>query len=80
VCDRDRTITSAELPLEVTSAEPIRGTFEQRVRAFEKALLLNALKDAGGNQRAAARQLGMSYDKFRHHYRKYGLGELVRDA
>jgi psp operon transcriptional activator len=80
VSDRDRTITSAELPLEVTSAEPIRGTFEQRVRAFEKALLLSALKDAGGNQRTAARQLGMSYDQFRHHYRKYGLGELLREA
>jgi transcriptional regulator with PAS, ATPase and Fis domain len=48
VSDRDRTITSAELPLEVTSTEPLRGTFEQRVRAFEKALLLSALKDAGG--------------------------------
>jgi DNA-binding NtrC family response regulator len=78
VSDRDRTITSAELPLEVTSAESIRGTFEQRVRAFEKALLLSALKDAGGNQRTAAKQLGMSYDQFRHHYKKYGLAELLR--
>jgi psp operon transcriptional activator len=78
VSDRDRTITSAELPLEVTSAEPIRGTFEQRVHAFEKALLLNALKDAGGNQRTAARQLGMSYDQLRHYYKKYGLGDLLR--
>jgi len=78
VSDRDRTITSAELPLEVTSAEPIRGTFEQKVRAFEKALLLSALKDAAGNQRTAAKQLGMSYDQFRHHYKKYALGELLR--
>jgi DNA-binding NtrC family response regulator len=77
VSDRDRTITSAELPLEITSPEPIRGTFTQRVSAFEKALLLSALKDAGGNQRTAAQQLGMSYDQFRHHYRKYGLGELT---
>jgi DNA-binding NtrC family response regulator len=77
VSDRDRTITSAELPLEVTATEPIRGTFEQRVRAFEKALLLSALKDAAGNQRTAARQLGMSYDQFRHHYKKYRLAELL---
>jgi len=78
VSDRDRTITSAELPLEITSTEPIRGTFEQRVRTFEKALLLSALKDAGGNQRTAARQLGMTYDQFRHHYKKYGLAEHLR--
>jgi psp operon transcriptional activator len=77
VSDRDRTIHSSELPLEVTSTEPIRGTFDQQVRAFEKALLLNALKDTDGNQRAAARQLGMSYDQFRHYYRKYELGQLL---
>ncbi len=78
VCDRDRTIQASELPLEVTTTEPIRGSFSQRVRAFEKTLLLTALKDAKGNQREAARQLGMSYDQFRHYYRKYDLGELIR--
>jgi psp operon transcriptional activator len=78
VVDRDRTIQAAELPLEVTTNEPTRGTFSEKVRAFEKALLTNALKDADGNQRAAARQLGMSYDQFRHYYRKYGLADLIR--
>jgi psp operon transcriptional activator len=78
VCDRDRTIQASELPLEVTATEPLRGSFSQRVAAYEKALLRNALQDAGGNQRAAARQLGMSYDQFRHHYRKYGLAEPAR--
>jgi psp operon transcriptional activator len=77
VSDRDRTIHSSELPLEITTTEPIRGTFSQKVRAFEKALLLNALKDVDGNQRAAARQLGMTYDQFRHYYRKYRLGDLL---
>ncbi len=77
VSDRDRTIHSSELPLEITTTEPIRGTFDQKVRAFEKALLLNALKDVDGNQRAAARQLGMTYDQFRHYYRKYDLGSLL---
>ena len=74
VCDRYRSIQASELPLEVTTTEPIRGSFTQRVRALEKALLRNALEDAGGNQRAAAQQLGMTYDQFRHQYRKYGLG------
>ena len=78
MCDRDRTIQASELPIEVTTAEPLRGSFSQRVAAFEKALLRNALQDAEGNQRAAARQLGMSYDQFRHYYRKYGPGEPVR--
>jgi psp operon transcriptional activator len=77
VSDRDRTIHSSELPFEITTTEPIRGTFTQRVRAFEKALLLNALKDVDGNQRAAAQQLGMTYDQFRHFYRKYRLGDLL---
>ena len=75
--DRDRTIHASELPLEITTTEPIGGTFSQRVRALEKALLLNALKDVDGNQRAAARQLGMTYDQFRHFYRKYRLGDLL---
>jgi len=78
VSDRDRTIQPSELPLEVTSAESTRGTFSQRVRAFEKAQLLNALKDTAGNQQGAARQLGMSYDQFRHYYKKYGLAGLLR--
>ncbi len=74
VCDRDRTIQVSELPIEVTTSEPIRGSFSERVSAFEKVLLVTALKDVQGNQREAARQLGMSYDQFRHYYRKYQLG------
>ena len=78
VSDRDRTIQASELPLELTTTEPIQGTFAQKVRAFEKALLANALKDTAGNQRAAAQKLGMTYDQFRHYYKKYGLGDVVR--
>jgi DNA-binding NtrC family response regulator len=78
VSDRDRTIQASELPLEVTTTEPIQGTFAQKVRAFEKALLANALRDTGGNQKAAAQKLGLTYDQFRHYYRKYALGDVVR--
>jgi DNA-binding NtrC family response regulator len=77
VCDRDRVIRPSELPLEITTTEPIRGTFEQKIRAFEKALLLGALKDTKGNQKAAAKQLGMTYDQFRHYYKKYRLADLM---
>jgi len=77
-CDRDRSIQASELPVEVTTTEPIRGTFAQKVQAFERALLANALRDVRGNQRAAAQMLGMTYDQFRHYYRKYALGDVVR--
>lgn len=72
--DRDRVIRASELPPDVTAREPIRGTFNEQVAAFERSLLLSALRDADGNQREAARSLGMSYDQFRHRFRKHGLG------
>jgi DNA-binding NtrC family response regulator len=76
VSDRDRVIHASELPFEIVNAEAVTGNFSQRVRAFEKALLAAALKDAQNNQRAAAKRLGMSYDQLRHYYRKYRLGDL----
>lgn len=75
--DEDGIIHASELPLEMTSVDPIRGNFYEKVRAYEKNLLLNALKDADGNQRAAAEALGMTYDQFRHFYRKYCLDEFL---
>ena len=77
ISDEDGTIHASELPLEVTSVEPIRGNFHEKVRAYEKTLLITALKDCDGNQRQAAQRLGMTYDQFRHFYKKYKLEELV---
>jgi DNA-binding NtrC family response regulator len=77
VADKDRVIHASELPLEMTATDPIRGSFHERVKAYEKSLLLGALKDAGGNQREAAKRLGLTYDQFRHYYRKYRLAELM---
>lgn len=77
ISDEDGTIHASELPMEITSVEPIRGGFYDRVKAFEKTLLLTALKDSNGNQREAAARLGMSYDQFRHFYKKYHLDELM---
>lgn len=77
ISDEDGTIHSYELPLEITSVDPIRGTFHEKVIAFEKSLLLSALKDCNGNQSAAAEMLGMTYDQFRHYYKKYNLAELL---
>jgi DNA-binding NtrC family response regulator len=77
ISDRDGRIHAAELPAEITAVEPLHGGFDAQVAAFEKSLLLNALKDAGGNQREAARSLGMTYDQFRHYYKKHALGDLL---
>ena len=64
VSDRDRVIHATELPIEITSCEPIEGTFKEKVRA---------LRDSHGNQREAAQTLGLTYDQFRHHFKKYDL-------
>lgn len=77
VFDEDGIIHASGLPIEITAVEPPGTTFRERVAAFEMTLLANALKDSQGNQRLAAWRLGMSYDQFRHYYKKYRLGELV---
>lgn len=77
VSDEDNVIHASELPLEITTVEPLDGSFTDKVRAYEQSLLLSAIKDAKGNQREAARTLGLTYDQFRHYYKKYSLGELL---
>jgi psp operon transcriptional activator len=77
ISDEDGTIHASELPLEITSVGPLQGNFYEKVKAYETTLLLNALKDNHGNQRAAADSLGMTYDQFRHFYKKYKLDEFV---
>jgi psp operon transcriptional activator PspF len=47
----------------------------ERVIAFERALCRDALERARWNQREAAQELGMTYDQFRHLYRKYGFSK-----
>src|SRR5439155_151670 len=65
---RDGIITAADLPERVRSQTPSptappQGDFKQRVRdqmaRYETDLILDALKQSGGNQAAAARLLGM---------------------
>jgi len=56
-------------------ALPEEGTFEERVARFEKSMLLKALQACHYSQKDAAIRLGLSYDQFRHMYRKYGLRE-----
>jgi DNA-binding protein Fis len=41
---------------------------------WEKSLLEQALKEAGGNQTRAAQRLGISRDTLRYRMKKYGIG------
>jgi DNA-binding NtrC family response regulator len=51
------------------------GTFNDRVDAFSRQLLRQALEEAAGNQAHAARLLGLSYHQFR-----YLRGKLLKEA
>ncbi|HZU96001.1 MAG TPA: sigma-54 dependent transcriptional regulator [Planctomycetota bacterium] len=66
-------IDVAHLPLEVTAGEKPAITFEDQVSALEKRLVDQALRDARWNQKRAAQLLGLTYDQFRHYYKKYGF-------
>ena len=72
-------IEPADLPPEVSQQIPMSPTsadgFEGQMRAFELGLLRRVLNEVSWNQRTAAEQLKLSYDQFRHLYRKYKLNE-----
>jgi transcriptional regulator with GAF, ATPase, and Fis domain len=52
------------------------GGFEQQIDALSRGLLTQALVQHAWNQKAAAEALALTYDQFRHLYRKYELGQL----
>lgn len=57
-------------------SQPEPETFSDRVARYELDLLTAALAASGGNQRQSARELGLTYDQFRHLYKKYDLKSL----
>jgi two-component system NtrC family response regulator len=73
----EESIEPRDLPPEVThgAAVPESEGFEDQTKAFELGLLRSVLNAANWNQRQAARDLQLSYDQFRHLYRKYGLDQ-----
>jgi len=47
------------------------GNFKEKLDAFGRGLVTDALERSGGNQAEAARKLGLSYYQFRYYYQKY---------
>ena len=70
-------IEPPDLPPEITSEEPTPpgDGFDAQVKSFELGLLRSALSNTNWNQRRAADSLSLSYDQFRHFYRKYELAK-----
>ncbi len=72
----DDVVRTADLPLEITAAAPPGITFTEKVEAYKKHLILSAWLESGRRQKKAADALGVTYDQFRHFFRKYELGGL----
>ncbi len=84
VLAREEIITSHELPIQFTASENAEhktgsaadfyeGSFKERIEAFEKDLIEQALKNNNFNQSKAARFLGMNERNMRYKIQKYGL-------
>jgi DNA-binding NtrC family response regulator len=57
--------------LRADAPEQTPGSFQEKVDAFARRLVSDALRQAGGNQAQAARDLGLSYHQFRYYLKKY---------
>jgi two-component system NtrC family response regulator len=76
VLARGEVITTSDLPLHLAGLKPEakgeEASFAERVLAFEKALIYDALEKAGGVQTRAAAALGMSERHLRYRLKKFG--------
>ncbi len=70
-------IEAREVAFELKDARPHPRGFEEKVAELERSLIIDALRRAGGNQRNAAVELGLTYDQLRHLYRKYQLKDAA---
>ncbi len=68
---KSETIEAEHLELRAPGEGSSDGSFVDQVREFERALVKDALERADYQQSRAAEILRMSYDQFRHYYRKY---------
>jgi psp operon transcriptional activator len=74
--DTTNEINPEDIGLISSGVSDIPGeTFHDRVGAFERKLIVDALEASGGNQSRAAKILGMTYHQFRHFYKKHRVRE-----
>jgi DNA-binding NtrC family response regulator len=64
-------IKPTDLPQAISGTVVAGDSFHEQVENFKKQLIMNKLADCNNNQRESARQLKMTYDQFRHFYKKY---------
>ena len=60
-----------DLPPQISGSEITGDSFHDKVEQYKQQLILSTLSDCNGNQRQAADELRMTYDQFRHFYRKF---------
>ncbi len=83
VLSRDEIIQVNDLPLNVQNASQTdnqslsNGTFKERVEAFEKKLISEALRKANGIQTRAADLLGISERHLRYKLKKYNIQNKI---
>lgn len=65
------TISPSQLPPEIMGQAMTGGSFHERVERFKARLIMEAMEACHDNQREAAEHLEMTYDQFRHHFKKY---------
>jgi DNA-binding NtrC family response regulator len=74
--DTTNEITPADLGLlahnDLAAGE---GTFAEKMDAFARRLIADALRQSAGNQAQAARDLGLSYHQFRYYRAKYDVSQ-----
>jgi len=67
----DDLILPAQLPAEITGVAITGESFNEKVEQYKRQLIFEAMEKAGNNQKEAAHELKMTYDQFRHFYKKY---------
>jgi two-component system NtrC family response regulator len=77
VLARRRLISTADLPIHLGGLQPEKqdesSSMVDRLGAFERALIVEALEKAGGVKTRAARALGVSERHLRYRMNKYGI-------
>jgi transcriptional regulator with GAF, ATPase, and Fis domain len=69
--DKTSEITPEDLSLPPNEDSATHGgSFHERVERFSRRLIEESLRNAGGNQAQAARDLGLSYHQFRYYHKK----------